>query len=143
MIVLVDNGSASAAEVVAGALKDQRRALLVGTNTFGKGSVQTIIELPDGSCTKITVARYYTPSGQSIQDMGIMPNFFVPAFESDFGKTEIITENEISRPPPKQPSDEKSVLAKLLADPQVATAVGLIKDWKNASKNQGAKEQPR
>ncbi len=73
MVVLVNGYTASAAEIVAGALADHERAVLVGTRTFGKGSVQNIIELPDGSALKLTVARYFTPSGRSIQAAGIEP----------------------------------------------------------------------
>ncbi len=74
MVVLVDNYTASAAEIVAGALRDHGRAIVVGSRTWGKGSVQNIIELPDGSAMKLTVARYYTPSGRSIQAEGIAPD---------------------------------------------------------------------
>ena len=74
MVVLVNGYTASAAEIVAGALRDHRRALIVGTRTFGKGSVQNVIELPDASALKLTVARYYTPSGRSIQAEGIEPD---------------------------------------------------------------------
>ena len=73
LVVLVNGYSASAAEIVAGALRDHERAVLVGTRTFGKGSVQNVIELPDGSALKMTIARYYTPSGESIQARGIVP----------------------------------------------------------------------
>lgn len=75
MVVLVNSGSASAAEIVAGALQDHGRAVIMGTPTFGKGSVQTIIELEDGSGLKLTIARYYTPKGRSIQEKGIIPDF--------------------------------------------------------------------
>ncbi|MER3546827.1 MAG: peptidase S41 [Rhodanobacteraceae bacterium] len=74
MVVLVDNGTASAAEIVAGALKDNHRALLMGQRTFGKGSVQTILPLPDDTALKLTTARYYTPDGTSIQASGITPD---------------------------------------------------------------------
>lgn len=74
MIVLVNYGSASASEIVAGALKDHKRALIMGTRTFGKGSVQTIIPLEEGSGLRLTTARYFTPQGLSIQDLGIKPD---------------------------------------------------------------------
>jgi carboxyl-terminal processing protease len=77
MIVLINGGSASASEIVAGALQDQKRALILGTPSFGKGSVQTVETLRDGSGLKLTIARYYTPSGRSIQAKGIEPDIFL------------------------------------------------------------------
>ena len=77
LVVLVNGGSASAAEIVAGALQDQHRAVLVGSKTFGKGSVQTILPLNNDSAIKITTARYYTPSGRSIQAEGIVPDVMI------------------------------------------------------------------
>lgn len=78
IIVLIDSGSASAAEIVAGALQDQRRALIMGETSFGKGSVQTLLELNDDSALRLTTARYYTPSGRSVQEGGIKPDIPVP-----------------------------------------------------------------
>ncbi len=78
MTVLVNEGSASGAEIVAGALKDLNRAILVGETTFGKGSVQNVMQLPDGSALRITTAKYYTPSKQVIHAQGVAPNIRVP-----------------------------------------------------------------
>lgn len=83
MVILINGGSASASEIVAGALQDHRRAVLVGTRSFGKGSVQTVMPLPGNGAMRLTTARYYTPSGRSIQGLGISPDI-----EVAFSRTE-------------------------------------------------------
>ena len=77
MVVLVDGGTASASEIVAGALQDHKRAMVMGNQTFGKGSVQTILPLGNNAGLKLTTARYYTPAGRSIQAKGIEPDIAV------------------------------------------------------------------
>ncbi|MEM7615370.1 MAG: S41 family peptidase, partial [Pseudomonadota bacterium] len=77
LVVLINGGSASASEIVAGALQDHRRAIVVGTKSFGKGSVQTIVPLQGKGAMRLTTARYYTPSGRSIQNLGVAPDIIV------------------------------------------------------------------
>jgi len=91
MIVLIDAGSASASEIVAGALQDQRRAIVMGERSFGKGSVQTLLPLTRDSALKLTTARYYTPSGRSVQEGGIEPDIRVPQLsDPDAAKRRIV-----------------------------------------------------
>ena len=77
IVVLINGGSASASEIVAAALKDHRRGIVVGTNSFGKGSVQTVMPLREQSAMRLTTARYYSPSGRSIQNLGVTPDIIV------------------------------------------------------------------
>jgi carboxyl-terminal processing protease len=81
IVVVINGGSASASEIVAGAMQDHKRAIILGTQSFGKGSVQTIIPLSDDSGLRLTTARYYTPKGRSIQAKGITPDIVVEALE--------------------------------------------------------------
>ena len=82
VIVLINNGSASASEIVAGALKDHKRAIVLGENTYGKGSVQSVIPLSDGGGIRLTVSKYYLPSGESISEVGVAPDIFVEESDS-------------------------------------------------------------
>ena len=90
LIVLINEYSASASEIVAGALQDNKRALIMGQTSFGKGSVQSVVKLGDGSALKLTVARYYTPSGRSIQSVGIKPDVVIEDVDSDAYKKAIV-----------------------------------------------------
>jgi carboxyl-terminal processing protease len=120
MAVLVNEGSASGAEIVAGALKDLRRAILVGETTFGKGSVQNVLQLPDGSALRITTAKYYTPSKQVIHGNGVAPNIRVPMTgeQARLLFTMRNTEN-------MSPQDEKNVIKS--RDPQMLRAIDALK----------------
>ncbi len=91
IVVLVNGGSASASEIVAGALQDQRRALIMGSDTFGKGSVQTIVPIDERTALKLTTARYYTPSGRSIQAQGIVPDI-----ELERGNLELVEDADVA-----------------------------------------------
>ncbi len=118
MVVLVNGGSASASEIVAGALQDHKRAIVMGTQTFGKGSVQTILPLSNNSAIKLTTARYYTPKGRSIQAKGIVPDVAVE--ETSNGETrERIREADLDR---HLDNDKEKLPAKDAEKPGAKTA---------------------
>ena len=97
IVVLVNSGSASASEIVAGALQDHKRAIILGTQTFGKGSVQSVVPLPGNSAIKLTTARYYTPDGRSIQAKGIVPDIIVEETPNGNGNSLRIREADLDR----------------------------------------------
>ncbi len=147
IIVLVNGGSASGAEIVAGALQDNNRALVLGTRTFGKGSVQTILSLSDGSGIRLTTAKYYTPSGKSIQSSGIIPDieleFIPPDEEVDKKPMKFIREEDLEGHIPREglldgveetdgPDEFPDEKARELIekDNQVRHALHLLESWK-------------
>ncbi|WP_136808370.1 S41 family peptidase [Desulfosediminicola flagellatus] len=144
LIVLVNEGSASASEIVAGAIQDHKRGLIVGTQTFGKGSVQTIIPLPGGAGLRVTTARYYTPAGKSIQALGITPDVEVPfvacngaSNEENVEKTRLresdlknhIPGNDLSDNNSSEGTDEDENAheVRLAQDNQLRTALNILK----------------
>ncbi len=95
LIVLINNGSASASEIVAGALQDQKRAILLGETTFGKGSVQSIIPLKNRGAIRLTISKYYLPSGKSISEVGVVPDIRVEEEDEEFS-INTITDNQLN-----------------------------------------------
>ena len=95
IIILINNGSASASEILAGALKDHKRAILIGETSYGKGSVQSIIPLKNGGGMRLTISKYYLPSGKSISEVGVEPDIFVEEVDSNF-KIDTETDNQLN-----------------------------------------------
>src|SRR5437868_786375 len=120
MAVLANEGSASGAEIVSGALKDLHRAILVGETTFGKGSVQNVMQLPDGSALRFTTAKYYTPSKRVIQGNGVTPNIRVPmSAEQERALFALRSAENI------KPDEEKNIIK--TKDPQMLRAIDALK----------------
>ena len=95
LLVLINYGSASAAEIVAGALKDHKRAIVLGENSYGKGSVQSIIPLKNNGAVRLTVAKYYLPSGKSISEVGVSPDIQINE-EGDEFRIKTKTDNQLN-----------------------------------------------
>ncbi|SEA13524.1 carboxyl-terminal processing protease [Desulfuromusa kysingii] len=137
LIVLINGGSASAAEIVAGALQDHRRAIILGEQSFGKGSVQTIISLDDDSGLRLTTARYFTPLGRSIQALGITPDIMVsqlknqPLSPAESGLREADLENHfqplVEQPVENNNSQTESLISPSIRDNQLQRAIDLLK----------------
>ena len=158
MIVLVNEGSASAAEIVAGALQDNKKALVLGTSTFGKGSVQTLFPLSDGSGLRLTTALYYTPSGRSIQASGIEPDIevaFIPSKEKpEVKEHKTIKEKDLEghieeKTPELKREEEEGISAdersriqeRMDKDNQLKRAVQILQSWNIFSKIEGRQGQ--
>ncbi len=136
MIVLVNQGSASASEIVAAAMQDWGKAVILGKTTFGKGSVQTILPLSDGSGLRLTTAKYYTPRGESIHSVGVKPDIVVEpkpitVDEEPEEKTSVEGETDVSSEADADEEKPKDLEAELMKkDVQLQKAIELIKTWK-------------
>eukprot|EP00831_Metopus_contortus_P025252 TRINITY_DN21808_c0_g2_i1.p4 TRINITY_DN21808_c0_g2~~TRINITY_DN21808_c0_g2_i1.p4 ORF type:complete len:278 (+),score=49.64 TRINITY_DN21808_c0_g2_i1:119-952(+) len=142
MVILINGGSASASEIVAGAIKDYKRGLLVGEKTYGKGSVQNLVPLNDGDALKLTIAKYYTPSGVSIHKKGIDPDLeikepegfipfdgFITNVSNEKKDDNILTNGALK-------IEEENKKEKKLEDEQLKMAIGLLKGIKIYGKQQ-------
>lgn len=156
IVILVNSGTASASEIVAGALQDHGRAIIIGTETFGKGSVQTIVPMPDGAGLRLTTARYYTPSGDSIQAKGIKPDIVVDLLPPSNGSKDdldvtVIRERDLpnhftndgeddsslfrknKKPEGADSGEKEEVAERLRIDNQLRTALFILKSLRIAN----------